>query len=276
MKATSLVLICAALLCSEVPKMYQGVGWNGFTPLHSTRAHVTQRLGAGQGSCECIYTTPKETIVFEYSVSPCKGPIYGWNVPGGTILRIIVTPKKPNPFRKNDLANDYVESHEDVSTTYYTKVQDGIRYAVQNGAIVSTHYIPSARDEALRCEGFPIYDGGVTEHQPYDVFGQISESDTFARLDNFAIEILNNSKMKGYIIAYAGRISRPNEANATATKARDYLINRRKVVSERIVAAAGGFREEAELELYLLNTSLPPPSPKPTLPLSEVTIVKDP
>jgi hypothetical protein len=276
MKAIGLIFTCGALLWSNIPETYQAKGWNGFIPLHSTQSEVKHKLGPGQGTCECIYTTPRETIFFGYSESPCKGPIFGWNVPGGTVLKIVVTPKKPKPFRTKDLGPDYVKSHEGVVTTYYTNIQAGIRYAVQKGAIVSTEFIPSRQDEPLRCEGFPSYDGGVTEYHPYDVFGRIPESDTFARLDNFAIEIFNNSKLKGYIIAYAGRTSRPGEANATATKAREYLINRREVARERIIALDGGFREQPELELYLIRASLPAPSSKPKLPLSEVMIVKDP
>ena len=79
MKALGLILTLSLLLFTAVTKSYQARGWNGLIPLHSTRTDVIQRLGAGQGSCECVFSTPQETVFVEYAESQCKGPIYGWN-----------------------------------------------------------------------------------------------------------------------------------------------------------------------------------------------------
>lgn len=51
-----------------------------------------------------------------------------------------------------------------------------------------------------------------------------------------------------------------------ADAARQYLINRRMIASDRIVAIDGGFRETAEYDLFSLSAELPPPSPTPTVP----------
>ena len=99
-------------------------------------------------------------------------------------------------------------------------------------------------------------------------------TDERARLDNFAVELQNSQNLLGYVIAYAGRRARANEALTNAADLKAYLIKKRGVAPNRVVVMDGGHCEEASIELYLVPRDLPPPVPTPTLAKGEVQIIK--
>ena len=107
----------------------------------------------------------------------------------------------------------------------------------------------------------------------FDQYGNIAFNDEKARLDNFAIQLQNEPGSQGYIIAYAGRRARANEAQARADRAKDYLVNTRGVDPGRIVTVDGGYREDLTVELWIVPTGATPPSASPTLQQSDVTII---
>ena len=268
-----LILITTALLLVLAP-LQTRTDWNGISPLHSNRADVSKRLGASQEECDCLFRTSAGTVFIDYAEGPCIGPMPGWNVRRGTVLRIRVTPTTPQSFGPPDMT-DFIKTTEGVVTTFYTNVKNGIKYAVQNNQLIYTEYIPSSRDNALRCAGFPSYDGGVREYEPFDSFAKKSDTDIFGRLDNFAIQLTNDPKVTGYVISYAGKVSGRGEAITLATKARDYLINKRHIPPNRVIAMDGGFRQVTQLELYLVPAQFPAPSPKPTLSSAQVKVKKN-
>jgi hypothetical protein len=254
----------------------QNNGWNGIAPLRSTRADVEQRLGESNESCRCRYRTAKETVFVEYAAAPCKGSLFGWNVKVDTVLQVTVYPKTKPHF--SELSIDeakYIKTRDDddAVTVYYTSIDEGIRYAVQNGDVVHVEYRPSSKDKPLRCEGFPDYDGGIREYRPYASFStkaQMMEE----RLDDFAVQLINRTSMKGYIVSYAGKTARRNEARIMAETAKQYLVSKRKLSADRLVAIDGGFRETAEYDLFLMPSTFPPPTATPTVPSNEVQIVR--
>lgn len=251
-------------------------GWNGIVPLHSTRADVERLLGAPEGECRCAYHVGGDLVRVDYAVAPCKGPAHGWNVPAGTVLQFTVTPGERPPFPGPGLdVSRLVKTSESPAETYYTDVGRGVRYAVQNGRLAYVQYVPSLGDKHLRCEGFPDYDGGVARYRPYGVFAVRTDEEVAARLDDFAFQLANAGEWNGYVVAYAGKVARRREAESVARRARTYLIERRGIPAERVFALDGGYREEAEVELYLIPRTLPPPTPAPTLTPDEVTIVKE-
>ncbi|MFL6208706.1 MAG: hypothetical protein ACJ74W_07620 [Pyrinomonadaceae bacterium] len=274
----SFALLFVAVLWIAGPSVHksEGQGWNGILPLHSTRAEVEQRLGSPEGECRCIYRTKNEIVFIDYAEAVCKGPIHGWNVPADTVLQFTVTPKAKPLFSDPSLDNSkYVKTNDDPITINYTNVQEGIQYTVQNGQVLYIKYIPSSKDNNLRCAGFPSYSAEVAQYRPYDSFTKKSKVVTFARLDNFALQLLTSSIWKGYIIAYAGKVSKQGEAKVMAEKAKQYLINKHKISPHRIVAIDGGYKETAEFELYLIQNNMLPPRPIPTLSLSEVQIISN-
>ncbi|MBD0373348.1 MAG: hypothetical protein ICV60_21105 [Pyrinomonadaceae bacterium] len=107
----------------------------------------------------------------------------------------------------------------------------------------------------------------------FDQYGNIAFNDEKARLDNFAIQLQNEPGSQGYIIAYAGRRARANEAQARADRAKDYLVNTRGIDPGRLVTVDGGFREDLTVELWIVPSGAAPPTASPTLQQSDVTII---
>jgi hypothetical protein len=276
MKIINAILICIyMMLPANMPQ--EAKGWRGIMPLHSTRTDVERVLGSPGGMCKCIYDTKNERVYVEYASAPCKGFLPGWNVPSGTVLSVTVTSKSEQQF--SDLNIDeskFVKTYDDTMTVYYINKEEGIKYRVSDlGIVKSISYIPSVKDNHLRCSGFPMYDGSITKYRPFEKYSPITSSDERARLDNFAVQLQNELNLKGYIIAYAGRRARAGEAIARAERARDHLVQTHGINAERVIAMDGGYREKLEVELYLVRSDLPAPTPTPTLAPSEVQIIQN-
>jgi hypothetical protein len=60
-----------------------------------------------------------------------------------------------------------------------------------------------------------------------------------------------------------------------AERARKYLINRRGMQLKEIDIIDGGYREQFEIELYLLPRDVDPPTPYPTVVPSEAQMIKN-
>ena len=78
-----------------------------------------------------------------------------------------------------------------------------------------------------------------------------------------------------YIIAYAGRYAYENEATGRAQRAKEYLVQKHRIESERIVMMDGGFRETRSVELWIEESgAMNSPLATPTLKPEEIQIVK--
>ena len=77
---------------------------------------------------------------------------------------------------------------------------------------------------------------------PFDEYGAICWEDEKARLDNFAIQLLNDDRTTlGHIIVYDGKLACRGEAVTRAIRAKKYLVEYRKVPADRIVWRWGGY-----------------------------------
>src|SRR5215472_6069639 len=248
--------------------------WEKIRPLHSTRVDVERLLGTPTGACNCVYSTPNETIAIDYASGPCEGPPNGWNVTHDTVLRIRVSPKQPTAIAESELIqNEYVKSRAlDEPIVYYTNVSKGVKYSANNGFINTISYLPSVADLNLRCAGFPQYDGGIREYHPYASFSSKAPL-LNERFDQFAFQLRASPHLTGYIISYAGRVSHLGEAATMAESAKRRVTRQQDVSTDRIVVIDGGFRDAAEYELFLIPNDMPPPAPTPTLASTQVRIV---
>ena len=97
----------------------------------------------------------------------------------------------------------------------------------------------------------------------FDEYGDIKFIDEKARLDNFAIQVQNEQGSRGYLIAYAGQRTYPHEAADRLKRARNYLVNVRRISPERIITVDGGHRQELLVRLRVLpvGASLPREDP---------------
>jgi hypothetical protein len=99
----------------------------------------------------------------------------------------------------------------------------------------------------------------------FDEFPSIAHDDDKARFDNLAIELQNNPSATGYIIAYAGRNSRPGEADRMGQRAVDYLTTTRGISRDRLVFVNGGYRDANSFELWLVPQGAEAPRPTPSV-----------
>ena len=269
-----LLLVIALLPFNSAPQ--RRAGWRGIVPLHSTRADVERILGASKNDCKCIYEAPDVVIHVEYATDRCKGVLAGWNVPTDTVLRLTVRSTAQQHFSelKVEIAK-YTVRRDDTFTTYYVNQEEGIEYAVlSNGVVNSISYIPSNADDSLRCSGFSIADRGITNYGRFDEYGDLDFRSETGRLDSFAIALNQATKLKGYILVYAGKVACPNEARKRANRARSYLINKRGLKPTQIEIIDGGYRQSFLVELYALPQGAAAPNIGPTLDPSKVQIVK--
>jgi hypothetical protein len=91
-----------------------------------------------------------------------------------------------------------------------------------------------------------------------------------AMLDAFVLELMNDPGAQGYVIAYGGRTSRPEDAQKAADNATDYTMNTRKMDGARTLSGVGGYREEPTIELWIAPAGGTPPMATPTVAPEEV------
>jgi len=84
-----------------------------------------------------------------------------------------------------------------------------------------------------------------------DRYGRLQWEDEMARLDNFAIHILNDPNLMGYIDVEVGKRSCASEAISHAVKARNYLINVRKLSWDRVAFRDIGYADSFQVTLWL-------------------------
>ena len=109
----------------------------------------------------------------------------------------------------------------------------------------------------------------------FDEYGDLKFEDEKARLDNFAIQLLNDPLMVGYIHMSAGQETYENEAAERLDRARSYLVNVRRVDALRIVTVDCGFTSDLTIQLYLGPPgSTPSCNNSAALPLSETKLTK--
>jgi hypothetical protein len=86
--------------------------------------------------------------------------------------------------------------------------------------------------------------------EPFDRYGDVSWENQKARLDNFAIALLNDSNLIGYIIVYAGKQSCAGDAQRRGLRAKKYLVEHRDVDWNRVIWKDAGYLEQPYIMLW--------------------------
>src|SRR4030095_3584721 len=86
---------------------------------------------------------------------------------------------------------------------------------------------------------------------PFDRYGRISWENEKARLDNFAIQLMNEPEAIGYFLVNVGKVSCRGEAQAHAMRAKHYLMNVRHVPWNRVMWRDTGFGEDFRVTIWL-------------------------
>ena len=260
----SSIVLVSLLMIISLAFTQDEAGWRGIVPLHSTRAQVEQLVGVLDTRCQC-YSTETETIRVEYASGPCTGVLAGWNVPVDTVLSLQIFPKKPLLFSEVKIKKeDFITTVDDTVTTYYGDGERGLRYSVtSSGTVASIWYGPSIKQNKLRCAGFPPTDGGITAYRPYYVFPFETVDDVKRRLAEFGVRLLNEPRLKGYIIVY-GQRKTVDPVDSFVKSAELYLVEDLNINPNTIQASNGGYREHPTVELFLIPREWPPPIATPT------------
>jgi hypothetical protein len=266
--------------------------WRGILPLHSTRADVEALLGPPPPPPEGrAYTLNKARSIYfldegeVYIIFADNETLPAGNchsVADGTVLSIRVTPKDKlllsslnldeKAFRKFDPSDPPGQGYEG-----FIDDKDGLVMRVFKGAVEEIVYLPYASDRE-RCSSYYedletfVRTASITCGLRFDEYGDISWEDEKARLDNFAIQLMNEENAQGYIVAYAGRKAYIGEAQLRANRARDYLIKVREVDPKRVTAVDGGYQLDLTVNLHIIPAGLEPPL-NPTVDPSQVEII---
>jgi hypothetical protein len=99
-------------------------------------------------------------------------------------------------------------------------------------------------------------------------FGEYVTPDLSAnksQLDKFVNALQSDPTAQGYLIAYGGRTSRPEDAQKAADNATNYTMNTRKLDGARTLSGVGGYREQPTVELWIAPADGTPPTATPTL-----------
>ncbi len=94
--------------------------------------------------------------------------------------------------------------------------------------------------------------------QKVDEFGDILITDIKARLDNFAIQLQNSPRSKGFILVYRSRRDLPGLSYRYAHRMESYLVSTRGLEKERVVAVDGGEADCLRQELWIVPLGTAP------------------
>ena len=254
-------------------------------PMHSTRADVISLLGPAPNPStdRLLYSLEDAQVLFMFAdkkylaSGDCEG------VPEGTLLAIWVRPKQEMSLVSLNLNESALKRFNPADSNSdligLVDEEQGIVVRVATQFVEEVVYIPSLNDRS-RCPKFfsdleqfvkipPKFVCGLA----LDNYGDLRFSDEKARLDNFAIQLQNDPDVTGYIIAYAGQKAVPAEAQLRADRARNYLINVRKIDPVRIKAIDGGYMVDLTVYLRLVPNGTQPYVPNPTIDPKDVEIV---
>lgn len=239
---------------------------------NSNRWSQTFNIIAGRKNCIALNYRPRTIEIPAIAASPCPYPV---NVTA--------------PAAVND--GDIVTFTADVgyqgpSALNYTWTVSPPTARILSGAGTPTITVDSSGLNNRRLTAILVVDDGsgdrscrqtaqsatgvnalpqLSPPKRFDEFPSIAFDDDKARLDNLAIELQNNPGSTGYVFAYAGRNSRPGEAERMGQRAIDYLTTTRGLSRSRVNFVNGGYRETNSFELWLVPQGAEAPRPTPTL-----------
>lgn len=93
----------------------------------------------------------------------------------------------------------------------------------------------------------------------FDSYGRIEWIDEEIRLMNFEKYLIDNPNMTGYIGFHWSRGGGCREMKRRVTRARDFLLDRKRISSNRLVIIAGRESDDPLTILQPVGKDLPPP-----------------
>lgn len=265
MKFFILILLSICLANSVLAQDYLEIRKH-IVPLQSSRSDVekiAQFVKDYHGWIE--YETDNEFIHVVYSKGNCQNN--DWNVSFDKVLYYWSYPKKKIDF--GDLSEDvknFPYNVDDIGHKYFIDSTKGIRYVIEypTKEIYEIIFIPTINDANLRCETSPIYEP-ISENYTHDTLTikKLSEWNVGSLLEVFS-SIKQLNLVNGYVFVYCKKGQK---------KVCDKIISDVEYLSKkelkndaaRLKVSFGGYREENQVESFLLHKDQQPPVPRPSV-----------
>jgi len=118
--------------------------------------------------------------------------------------------------------------------------------------------------------------GGKKPTSPFDEYGEIGWEDEKPRLDNFAIQLQQDSDLIGYVLVYDAAGGCAGEAQALAIRAKRYVVEHRGVPWNRVIWRQEGWQADIHtvLQPAKRNVIVPRPFLGPTVEANEGAATK--
>jgi len=97
--------------------------------------------------------------------------------------------------------------------------------------------------------------------EDYDNYGPVYWRDEKRQLDNFAIQLLNDKSVTGYIVIVAAFDGCPGEAQARAIRAKRYLVEHGRVPWNRVIWRFEGYSSDISTMVLTFPREVTPPFP---------------
>jgi hypothetical protein len=143
--------------------------------------------------------------------------------------------------------------------------------------IITVELSGAPRDcRALASRTMQVTPAPIACGKPFDLYGDIKFEDEEARLDNFAIQLMNQPlAATGTILLSAGKETYHNEARERLDRIKSYLVDVREIDPVRIVTIDCGFDSILTTTLYIVPPGIAPPQCiNNAIPFSEVKFTK--
>lgn len=129
---------------------------------------------------------------------------------------------------------------------------------------------PTCRQSAQSVAVVTAPERKVIVAREFDECANCTFDDQKARLDNLAVELQNDPSARAHIIAYGGRYSPIAQVEVLMKRARDYIVEQRGIDASRLTIVNGGFREDDNVELWVVPAGAEAPRATPTVQAGEV------
>ena len=246
-----------ALLCISVFGQARRPTWRNLIPLASTADDVAALKDLHLRD-DGEYESPDDVLAVHYVRERCVGN--GWDISTNIVLDYTVYPRKE--IKMKDGGQGYVITADDASYTYYTDRLNGIQYVVDSsGNISHINYLPAASDRSLRCKGFPEYDPVSAQYLPYNVYALKGMKDDVFRAAALRFQI--ETGYMGYSVVYFKVGTPVKTIDNFLTQLKGYLNDGSGNELAKVQVIYGGYRDQAEVEEFVLPAKYSPPTPSP-------------
>lgn len=259
-----LILFVQNTLAQDVPSIVRDIH-----PLVSTRADI-ERLAfvvnkkRTLGSSE-TYNTKDGELDVVYATYPCK--THGWNVTSDTVVLAKWFPKTLVKFQKeSESYGPFYVLRDDSGHISHIDQGRALAFVVRSEAddLKYVKLMPVWQNSKnLRCHGFPVYDPIAENYYPFERF-LIDKSVRWneAAIYNFLVQTKADFETSAALFLYC----KPGSEKYCRKVQTSMVHFAKKVLGKeiwRLTVKDGGYRNNIEVESFIVPLNAPSPQPRP-------------